>query len=56
MENILFIPIFGIEEDEQVVKQFEQIFAGQTIQTIAANEIANDGGILNCISWNIQVE
>ncbi len=56
MENILIIPIFGIEEDEQVVKQFEQIFAGQTIQTIAANEIANDGGILNCISWNIQVE
>jgi len=53
MENTVFIPTFGIEEDEQVVKQFEQIFAGQNIKTIESNEIANQGGILNCISWNI---
>ncbi len=53
MENTVFIPTFGIEEDEQVVKQFEQIFAGQNIKTIESNEIANQGGILNCITWNI---
>lgn len=53
MENTIFIPTFGIEEDEQVVKQFEQIFAGQNIKTIESNEIANQGGILNCITWNI---
>jgi agmatine deiminase len=53
MENIIFIPTFGIKEDEKVVKQFEQIFAGQNIKTIESNEIANQGGILNCITWNI---
>jgi len=53
MENTIFIPTFGIEEDEQVVKQFEQIFARQNIKTIESNEIANQGGILNCITWNI---
>ena len=56
MENSIFIPTFGIEEDEQVVKQFEQIFNGQNIRTIESNELANDGGILNCITWNIKTD
>lgn len=56
MENTIIIPTFGIKEDDRVVKQFEDIFKGQTIATIDGNEIANDGGILNCITWNIQIE
>ncbi len=53
MENTVIIPTFGIKEDDEVVKQFEHIFTGQTIATVPSNEIANDGGILNCITWNI---
>ena len=54
MDNTIIIPTFGMKEDEEAVKQLETIFAGQTIATIDCNEIANDGGVLNCISWNIQ--
>ncbi len=54
MENNVFIPTFGINEDDAAVKQFEKIFSGQNITTIDSNEIAFDGGILNCISWNIK--
>ena len=53
MENTVIIPTFGIKEDNMTVKQFEKIFAGQNITTIDSNEIANEGGILNCITWNI---
>ncbi len=53
MENAVIIPTFGIAEDEIVMRKFEQIFKGKTIATVEANELANDGGILNCISWNI---
>ena len=53
MENTVIIPTFGIKEDDLAVRQLETIFAGQTITTINSNEIANDGGILNCITWNI---
>jgi agmatine deiminase len=56
MENTIIIPTFGIKEDDEVVKQFEDIFKGQTIATVDGNEIANQGGILNCITWNIQTE
>ncbi len=53
MENTVIVPTFGIKEDDEAIKQFETLFAGQTIATIDSNEIANDGGILNCITWNI---
>ncbi|MDQ0110518.1 agmatine deiminase [Chitinophaga terrae (ex Kim and Jung 2007)] len=56
MENTVIIPTFGIKEDNEAVKQLETIFAGQTITTIDSNEIANDGGILNCITWNIKTD
>lgn len=56
MENTIIIPIFGIKEDDLAVRQLETIFAGQNIQTIESNEIAYDGGILNCITWNIRTD
>lgn len=56
MENTVIIPTFGIKEDDITVKQLETIFAGQTIATVESNEIAYDGGILNCITWNIKTD
>ena len=54
MENAVIVPTFGIPEDDIAVKQFEQLFPGHTIATVESNKVANDGGILNCITWNIK--
>ena len=56
MEQAIVVPVFGIKEDEEAVRQFEEVFAGQTIATIDSNEIADKGGVLNCITWNIQTK
>ena len=56
MKNTVIIPTFGIKEDDLAVRQLETIFAGQNIKTIESNEIAYDGGILNCITWNIRTD
>ncbi len=53
MDGVIFLPIFGIPEDDLAVKQFEQLFEGQDVVPVKGNEIAHEGGILNCISWNI---
>ena len=42
-----------MKENDEFVRQFEYLFAGQTIVTVPSNDIANAGGILNCITWNI---
>lgn len=54
MENTVIVPIFDKKEDEQAVKILESTFAGQRINTINGNQIAEHGGILNCITWNIK--
>lgn len=53
MNGTIILPTFGIKEDDEVLKHFEKLFIGHKIATIDANEIANEGGVLNCITWNI---
>lgn len=54
MENTVIVPTFGFQNDEEVLRMFEKIFAGQSVKSIESNEIANEGGVLNCITWNIK--
>jgi agmatine deiminase len=53
IEGAVIVPTFSIKEDDEAVKNFETIFKEQRIATVESNEIANDGGVLNCITWNI---
>jgi agmatine deiminase len=54
MPGVVFVPIFEIAEDEPSIKKFEKLFVGQKIVTVKSNELAQKGGLLNCISWNIK--
>ncbi|MBK7691353.1 MAG: agmatine deiminase family protein [Bacteroidetes bacterium] len=53
MKDTVIVPTFGIKEDDEAVKVFEKFFPGRHIRAVHSNEIAYDGGILNCITWNI---
>ncbi|MBK6836089.1 MAG: agmatine deiminase family protein [Bacteroidetes bacterium] len=53
MEQAVIVPTFKTKIDDKAVKVLEQVFKGQTIATVDSNELADEGGILNCISWNI---
>jgi agmatine deiminase len=55
MEQHIFLPVFGKKEDELAIKQFENLFVGKTIVPVPSSEIAKEGGVMNCISWNIFV-
>ena len=54
MKQAVIVPTFRRKEDDEAVKILENVFRGQTIATVDSSEIAREGGILNCISWNIQ--
>lgn len=55
MENFILLPTFEKKDDETAYRQFEQLFPGQLIETIDSREISADGGVLNCITWNIKI-
>jgi agmatine deiminase len=54
--NLIILPRFEIEEkcDEKALTLFKQVFEGRIIETVEVNRIAEEGGVLNCITWNIQ--
>ncbi|TPE43605.1 agmatine deiminase family protein [Pontibacter mangrovi] len=54
MKEVIILPVFGMKEDEQVVRQFEQLSPASNIATVDSNDIAAQGGVLNCITWNIK--
>ncbi len=59
MNELLLFPQFGIEEDQQALEKIKQAFPDyaekRQIETLNCNDIIRDGGVLNCISWNIKL-
>ena len=54
MAGVIFLPVFGIREDDIAVSKFESIFIKNKIVPVQCRSLAKDGGALNCISWNIK--
>jgi agmatine deiminase len=54
--NVIVFPIFEIagNKDKQAVDLIKSIYPDKTIETININEIARQGGLMNCITWNIK--
>lgn len=51
-EQAIFLPVFGVDMDSKAIDTAKNIF-NKTIVPVNINEIAKDGGVLNCISWEI---
>lgn len=49
-EKVIFLPVFGVETDNQAISAAEKLFKRQIVP-VNINEIAKDGGLLNCIGW-----
>ena len=49
-EQALLLPVFGVDIDNEAIETAKDVF-NRIIVPINVNEIAADGGVLNCISW-----
>lgn len=49
-ENAIFLPVFGVDTDKEAVDTAKHTFS-KAIVPVNINEIAADGGLLNCIGW-----
>ena len=52
-EKQIFLPVFGEAQDEAAVKCAKEVFDKEIIP-VNINGIAEEGGVLNCISWETQ--
>lgn len=53
MQQAILVPTFGLPEDDIALESLKAAFPHQVIAGIPCNEVANEGGVLNCISWTV---
>ncbi|MBR4924659.1 MAG: agmatine deiminase family protein [Prevotella sp.] len=53
ISNLIVLPVFEVEgnKDEEAIAAFKQIFPDKIIETINFNDVALEGGVLNCTTW-----
>lgn len=54
VNNLIVLPVFGRDEDKQAIDIMQKIFPNKVIETIDYNDVALEGGLLNCTTWVIK--
>jgi agmatine deiminase len=50
----ILMPIFNLATDEDALNVITSVYPQHNIKTLNCEEIASDGGVLNCIGWNVK--
>ena len=55
--NLIILPIFDVKGnmDQRVIDLFTSLFPYKQIEPVNINQVAHEGGLMNCISWNIKI-
>ena len=51
--RMIFVPSFGMIEDNKAIKALKKAFKGYKLVQIPSKQLAKRGGVLNCVSWDI---
>lgn len=54
VNDLIVVPVFGRNEDKQAVDIIQKAFPNKVIETINYNEVAMEGGLLNCTTWVVR--
>lgn len=54
VKDAIITPVFGTSYDDYAIKAFEKLFGLDLIVPINSRAIADDGGVINCVTWNIE--
>ncbi|MBO4874664.1 MAG: agmatine deiminase family protein [Bacteroidales bacterium] len=54
VNDLIVVPIFNRDEDNQVLEILQRTFPNKKIETIDYNDVAKEGGLLNCTTWVVR--
>ena len=54
VNDLIVVPMFGREEDAQAIEIIKKVFPNKKIETIDYNDVAKEGGLLNCTTWVVK--
>ena len=54
VNDLIVVPVFGRDEDFQAIEIIQKAFPNKKIETINYNDVAKEGGLLNCTTWVVK--
>ena len=54
VNDLIVMPVFGREEDAQAIEIIQKAIPNKQIETINYNDVAKEGGLLNCTTWVVR--
>ena len=54
VNSLIVLPVFGRDEDKQAIDIIKDVFPDRIIETIDYNDVAFEGGLLNCTTWVVR--
>lgn len=54
VNDLIVMPVFGREEDARAIEIIQKAFPNKQIETINYNDVAKEGGLLNCTTWVVK--
>lgn len=54
VNDLIVVPVFGRSEDAQAIEIIQKAFSNKQIETINYNDVAKEGGLLNCTTWVVK--
>lgn len=52
--NRIIIPKFYLNNEKLTIDKIRKIFDGNDVHMLDCREIAEDGGVLNCVGWTMK--
>lgn len=56
VSDLIIAPVFGYKEDRKVEQILKDNYKNCEIETIDINRIAEQGGLMNCLNWNVKIK
>ena len=53
VNDLIVVPEFGFKEDKEAIDVLQKAFPNKHIEAINYNDVAQEGGLLNCTTWVI---
>lgn len=52
--NLLVMPVYGVPQDDEAIRRIRSFLPGTNVVPLPSSELAQEGGVLNCVSWSLQ--
>lgn len=52
--NLMIVPVYGLRQDEEVLRKMESFLPEVSIAPLPSSELAREGGVLNCACWSVR--